>query len=71
MLTGNRHQQSGSVRTFKASLAVLLLLSTTGCKEEAHKDRPVVRGKDASPARFLEKSAAAGITFQHTDGSTG
>ncbi len=70
MLTENRPPQSGCVRTFKASLAVLLLL-TTGCKEEVNKVRPVVRGKDASSARFIEKSAAAGITFQHTDGSTG
>ena len=71
MLTENRPPQSGCVRTFKASLAVLLLLLTTGCKEEVNKVRPVVRGKDASSARFIEKSAAAGITFQHTDGSTG
>lgn len=70
MLTGNRHQPSGCVLTFKAALAALLLLSTTGCKEETN-TRPVVRGKNASSARFLEKSAAAGITFQHTDGSTG
>ncbi len=68
MMTGNRPPQSGCVQTFKASLAVLLLLSTTGCKEETN---TVVRGKDASSARFLEKSAEAGITFQHTDGSTG
>ena len=71
MMTGNRPPQSSCVQTFKASLAVLLLLSTTGCKEETNKTRPVVRGKDNSPARFLEKSAEAGITFQHTDGSTG
>ena len=71
MMTGNRPPQSSCVQTFKASLAVLLLLSTTGCKEETNKTRPVVRGKDSSPARFLEKSAEAGITFQHTDGSTG
>ena len=68
MMTGNRPPQSGCVQTFKASLAVLLLLSTTGCKEDTNK---TVRGKDASSARFLEKSAEAGITFQHTDGSTG
>ena len=67
MMTGKRPPQSGCVQTFKASLAVLLLLSTTGCKEETNKTRPVVRGKDNSPARFLEKSAEAGITFQHTD----
>lgn len=71
MMTGNRPPQSSCVQTFKASLAVLLLLSTTGCKEETNKTRPVVRGKDNSPAHFLEKSAEAGITFQHTDGSTG
>ena len=69
MPTGNRNEHSGYRQAARTGLLLLAFLSAAGCG-----DGNTPRSgstKDKSPFTFIEKSAAAGITFRHTDGSSG
>ena len=69
MPTGNRNKHSGYRQVAPAVLLLLAFLPAAGCKDD--KPPPRGSGKNESPFTFNEKSEAAGITFRHTDGSSG
>ena len=69
MPTGNQNEHSGYRQAARTGLLLLAFLSAAGCG-----DGNTPRSgstKDKSPFTFIEKSAAAGISFRHDDGSSG